>query len=180
MESKPLRDYLGSQRRLALILWGTFAWSIALLTGVAFHLASVRQKSGAENQDALGFVQLSIGFGAMAAVLVVAGVFLRRLLLSDRRLEAAAAAPSSNRQVQSLPADDQPLARMVAPWLVAHIISWALNEAILILGFCLTIITGDFVRLYPFLALALLSHLMTIPRFHALEEKLRHLAGRQQ
>lgn len=170
MAPKTLREFVSSQRRVNLVVWVAFAWSIALLTGVAYYTAeiapSVTQLEAAVSgvrvpaEDGMGW--LKIATTGFAVALCFASVVARRVLAGAPASGAAEAPVPIG--IAQLPEEERTLALGYLRQTTANFVGWALGEAVLLCGLTLVFMTREFNYLLPFLGASLLLHFIAFPR----------------
>lgn len=109
---------------------------------------------------------LRLGLAGVAAVLGLAAPFVRRLLMPARARTPVAA-----------PAPTHLAPRAFARVFTAHIVAWAMCEAVTVIGVVLFFLTRDPAALYPFAAGTVLLFVVLAPRRGVLEAVAHAGAG---
>lgn len=108
---------------------------------------------------------LRLTLAGVAAVLGLGAPFVRRLLMPARALTPAAPAPTHLAP------------RAFARVFTAHIVAWAMCEAVTVIGVVLFFLTRDPAALYPFAAGTVLLFVVLAPRRGELEAVAQAEAG---
>ena len=161
----------------APILWGAFACAMGILVFVAFR---------ARPQDVATIpFDLTVPFGLVAMAFGAGVLGLRRWNYSPRRFESLFGRQAQNNQSglpQGVPAREALFLKLPEMFFVPFVLSVALNEVIVILGFVIANSSRDGYSIIPFAAAGLLLHLYNFPSLKkligaGLEAQQRILSG---
>ena len=115
-------------------------------------------------QANVDIVRTSMTF--FSGVMVIISLFLRKLLLGDSRMR-------NELEKLNLPkakpeeALKQAMPVMTQKWIFANVISWALNETVVVCGFMIGVILRDFTAYLPFFGVGVVLNLVMRPNFTA-------------
>jgi len=168
-------EFLRQRLRLTQILAGAFIISVLVYLGVG----RVMLKMGAIDPPA-GKVApwFRIAFACLSLAGVIMSLVMRRFLLDPERIPKKAD-PPPGATVSGPPGPESGISFLAQRFLVAHVVSLALAEAVGIYGLVLLLVTGDLWGFYALLGLALLVMLAQFPRAETLENLYRAFQTRK-
>jgi hypothetical protein len=187
MISENLRPLMGKAEIRSKAVWAATTLSIVLVTALLWFF--IRQGTEDDLRPlSPGLRNLALG---LALALAVISSVIRSYLLSesrlmrlleqesrvDRLLEAASGPGSPPRQaVESLSQWERAVLALPACLLPAFVVGWGINEAILLLGTALAVVSGNFMDVVPFAFVAFALNALSFPRLDPYLRRLRVMA----
>lgn len=160
----------GRTRAVAWLLWSFFAVWMIFFVVLQLHVGEGSPfRPSPANATPPVFIPLAVLAFVEAAISLVLNRFLysRRLVDWICRKQQTADADADEMKAKSL--------SILGPvFVIVNVLSWSVNESICIYGLTLGIMTRSTATFLPFLAVAAILHLVTIPRPGALASKVHH------
>jgi hypothetical protein len=150
------------------VIW--FALTLSMVIYAVFLF--VLTKEGAVQTRGPEADTIRQGMSFFAGTVALVSVFLRRTLLGEPRIHADLAKlnlPQGDPQT-AFSAAVRPMAQK---WFVANLISWAMNEAVVLSGFVIGMISRDFNAFLPFFLVGIILNLVMRPNLEPLEAGIR-------
>jgi hypothetical protein len=188
MLSDTLKELLRPLEIVPRIIWAAFTLSMLIYVCIVYYMAWAGQLSSLVNAD-VAKVLLTV-CPVVAAVLVCVSFLVRRLPFSGRLVKARLASPielschftnphtrlineHKRAKIESLSHTEQKLLQVSTMCFPPTLLSMVLNEAIVILGLLLAILTGTTTAIVPYAVIGITLNVVMFPSIRAFVEKVQ-------